>query len=873
MKLYPTIAGKSSSESEILRSLSAICEPGQVIEIRSKHGESTESFISSDHAKLAKEAVEQEAANTTAVWFTFNPLHSIRFGSATDKHVRRRRWLLIDVDSIRPQGVEPDTNATDAEHEAAHERARGIRDALTHTNWPAPIYADSGNGAHLLYRIDLTNDDAATSLISGVLHALSKRFSDDAAKVDASVSNPARVTKLYGTVARKGPHSTLRTHRQSRIIDLPEKIEVVPEVKLKELAGQIASPKADSWDGTTQRGNLEGLTGAAKVSGNGEAFKQSVQSSVIDTWNAAHHLRATLEGYGYTPTGGNRYKRPGGASGSVNLKDGYAFHHSSNDPMQHGGVGGASCKRSDSFDLFVEHEHGGNRAAAVADAAQRMGMSGSAAPTLVATSTPAAPAAPEPIPYKPFPLHLLPPVVANFIHAASEAMRGDPVFVAMPMLAALASAIGSTRQVMLKKSWCEPSIIWACPVTESGSLKSPGWKHAVRPTEQRQNQADVRFKAAWRDYEEAAEIYANELKEWKGKNPAIRGDKPQSPVTPAMEQTYTSDATTEAMAAMLAEWPRGILLSVDELSGWLNSFGEYKGGMGGDVARWLSFHSAGTIKVDRKGSRIKLLVPRAVVSVTGGIQPKVLRKALGEDNFDNGLAARFLMAMPPKQPKVWTDDDISDEQIAALDKLFNSLFDLPGDGNPLLPPNTPATMILDPQAKGVWIDFYNRHNRERDNLAGNLQSAWAKLEAYAARLAMIIHVVRHTSGERVAPFEIDAQSMLSGIGLVEWFGQETKRIYAMLDNSEPAEADLGAKLIELFAKHDNAMTVREIMRCKRLFKHAGECRGALNALEKAGAGRWEYHKPGDDGGRPLAVFHLFDVDTTRGQNDKTASNN
>ena len=50
------------------------------------------------------------------------------------------------------------------------------------------ILADSGNGAHLLYRVDLANDEAATALVRDMLAALASRFDRPAVNVDRAFS-------------------------------------------------------------------------------------------------------------------------------------------------------------------------------------------------------------------------------------------------------------------------------------------------------------------------------------------------------------------------------------------------------------------------------------------------------------------------------------------------------------------------------------------------------------------------------------------------------------------------------------------------------------------------------------------------------------
>src|SRR5262249_2634534 len=75
--------------------------------------------------------------------------------STSDQHIVRRRWFLLDVDADRPSGI----SASATEKEAAHKKAREIHDYLTERGWPRPLAADSGNGYHLLYRLDLPCDD------------------------------------------------------------------------------------------------------------------------------------------------------------------------------------------------------------------------------------------------------------------------------------------------------------------------------------------------------------------------------------------------------------------------------------------------------------------------------------------------------------------------------------------------------------------------------------------------------------------------------------------------------------------------------------------------------------------------------------------
>ena len=79
-------------------------------------------------------------------------------------------------------------------------------------------------------------------------------------------------------------------------------------------------------------------------------------------------------------------------------------------------------------------------------------------------------------------------------------------------------------------------------------------------------------------------------------------------------------------------------MSRDELAGWLGGIAEYKGGKGSDLGHWLACWSAVPLTVDRKTGAVKMLhVPRAAVSIVGGIQPGVLRAAIGREHLQDGL--------------------------------------------------------------------------------------------------------------------------------------------------------------------------------------------------------------------------------------------
>jgi len=160
--------------------------------------------------------------------------------TTSDSDITKRRWLPVDVDPVRPSGV----SSSEEEHHAAIERAQRIASYLAEERgWPSPIVADSGNGAHLLYRVDLPNDSESRMLVKRVLEVLDTFFSDHVCTIDTSNDNAARIWKLYGTVSRKGDNTSVRPWRRSRILDAPEPIRTVDHRLLAELAASLPMPE------------------------------------------------------------------------------------------------------------------------------------------------------------------------------------------------------------------------------------------------------------------------------------------------------------------------------------------------------------------------------------------------------------------------------------------------------------------------------------------------------------------------------------------------------------------------------------------------------------------------------------------------------
>ncbi len=359
------------------------------------------------------------------------------------------------------------------------------------------------------------------------------------------------------------------------------------------------------------------------------------------------------------------------------------------------------------------------------------------------------------------------------------------------------------------------------------------------------------------EYHTALAHYERALKEWgHGKSD---GDPPERPLEPVAARCWCDDATVEALAVLLRNNWRGLLLVRDELAGWLGGFDRYAQSKGSDAPKWLEMHGGRPMVVDRRsGTPPMLYIDRASVSIAGGIQPETLRRALGVQHRKDGLLARLLLAYPPRRVKRWTEADISPEAEAELEALYDRLYALEPNTNESGDP-VPVLVPLTLEGKKAWIDFFDAHAAEHADLVGDLSAAWSKLEGYAARLALVVHFIRWAADDPTlrSSDAVDAESVGAGVELSRWFGGEAERVYGVLEEDDDAREQ--RHLLERIARLGGTVTARELMRRSRAFARADEADAALAELVKAGLGRWEFDAHGGGPGRPARRFRLVDT--------------
>lgn len=178
---------------------------------------STDEYDSLDEFKSAVErfslAINEDGFNA---YITLNPIRSDSDSQyASDSDIELRDLLLIDID--RAGGTKQP--ASESELLKSELLASEVSQFLHNKGWGEPVRVMSGNGYHLYYRLDcLPNDNDTSRLLKKLLIILADLFDNDEAKIDRVVYNASRITKIPGTIMRKGIESDGRPYRMSRVL-------------------------------------------------------------------------------------------------------------------------------------------------------------------------------------------------------------------------------------------------------------------------------------------------------------------------------------------------------------------------------------------------------------------------------------------------------------------------------------------------------------------------------------------------------------------------------------------------------------------------------------------------------------------------------
>jgi CRISPR-associated protein Cmr3 len=415
------------------------------------------------------------------------------------------------------------------------------------------------------------------------------------------------------------------------------------------------------------------------------------------------------------------------------------------------------------------------------------------------------------------------------------------------MLATLYPVIGSLLQVGTRLELIKATDFYALPIVytglvcESGGGKSPAQKTIINPLFALQDEAEIKYK-------ERLLQYQKELTEWK----KIKDNEEPPPEQPVPREYYTTDATSEAIALIQSQQPNhGFLGWFDELPALFKSQGQYKNGRGADGEKILSGRDGTGFKVNRASGK-RLVVSQSAYSITGSLQPLILRQMMGDFTDANGQWARFLWTVMQVQPAPYPDDAIPFDVFGLLKGIYRRISKL-----------APQTYKLSPEAQKKYRNWYNKLDQlKMSESRQGLRAVYSKMKGDTGVLALLLHCFNGCVLEGSVPNpEVSEQTMAAAIKLAKYHIGQVKLIHSEGDVANGDIAAIHAKIIQLSERKGwlKAADVRDIDRQTKKQFTADDIRRHFQELETSGFGQtkgegtrlmWSIYKDSPPEGNP-----------------------
>ena len=332
--------------------------------------------------------------------------------------------------------------------------------------------------------------------------------------------------------------------------------------------------------------------------------------------------------------------------------------------------------------------------------------------------------------FNPFPVEIFPKRIQAKIESFHNCY-GLPIdYHATSIVVCASIALGNAFTAKFKGTQKYPLSIYATIVGPPGIGKTPALKFGLQPLFDLEKQY--------------RKEYYDLIEKWKDE--CIGKDENEHPPKPLTKDIIVNDSTVESINSLLPANPKGLLMFVDELKGWLNSMNSYR--KGSDLEYYLSVWSGSFIKVTRSGKE-SIYISNPFVSVIGGIQPKLIKELASDGKTDNGFLSRILFAFPESVKFPYQNDIEPDPQLREdYRQIIYFLQNLPNKIEPAQSSGEFAKIEridieLNPDAKLKYIEFLNRYtdlmNQHKDN--EEIQGVLSKLKQYCLRFSLIIEML------------------------------------------------------------------------------------------------------------------------------------
>ena len=357
------------------------------------------------------------------------------------------------------------------------------------------------------------------------------------------------------------------------------------------------------------------------------------------------------------------------------------------------------------------------------------------------------------------PIDGMPPFVQEYINNCSEIFNTPRDFWAGAAI--ISTALGIGDKIQLVGRYNNVPILWMNNIGDVSTGKTEAMDFTLKPFENCDSTAAEIFKSEYLKYEHIESMSVKERRD-------AGVDRMPEPVC---FQYIIKDSTPEALNQVHSINKRGIMISRDELKGWLDDFGRYS--KSGEQSNLLSSYNRVRWVTNRKGGGIKsvLDIPKPCILVYGGMQPDLIPTLSADNRADNGFLARFCNVWPDHTDKPrYNKNRVPDDLVKRWEDYVIGLIRIPRADN----------ITLSIEAEDFYKEWYDENCKiSNDESSGYLKGVYGKLDIIALRLAIVLYGMNLQNG-RLYSKEITGAEMASALDITEYFRTTALKVYHKL---------------------------------------------------------------------------------------------
>ena len=367
-------------------------------------------------------------------------------------------------------------------------------------------------------------------------------------------------------------------------------------------------------------------------------------------------------------------------------------------------------------------------------------------------------------------LGCLPKVFADMCKAISDSKCKPTDMVAAAGLGVL-SVCCNQHWVSLKDGWHQPLCLYGVGCSYAGEGKSPVLTALKKPLDDWVSQKNNELMPIVSESRQKLKNLKSQLRKAESDFEKGRCDESETiriaqeidafqPVNP--KRLYSGDVTAEKLTQLMQENDERFAIISSE-GGILQVLsGERYNNGNGNYDIYCQAYNGETVAYDRMGSGT-IVLERPVLSMVLFIQPVILAKLLGNDTLRGvGLVDRCLFFQPQSTigKEVFETAPIDPR----IETNYSNLI------RRLLNDCQSRTLILSPEAKKQYADWYNHFTRSIPLLYDDIPGWASKFRGTVGRIAGIFQLCE--DGASV----ISEESMINAITISDYFAEQARHL-------------------------------------------------------------------------------------------------